>query len=143
MSYFVNWLVEDRVVYASASGDMAADAVQDLMQTIVTALTASTDEMVHVIGDLSALGDYPTRLQEMQELTADVLAHPRLGWVLLYGRMDEITQFLATVLATNTRTSLRLIQTRDEALHFLARVDPSLESDLWVGQQDGRSQNGD
>ncbi|MCA9884328.1 MAG: hypothetical protein KC708_15205, partial [Anaerolineae bacterium] len=55
-----------------------------------------------------------------------LLANPRLGWIIFYGRDDRIMQFLSSSVAAIFKARFRFFYSQEEAFAFLNSVDQEL-----------------
>jgi len=69
--------------------------------------------------------DAPLQLGEVRK-NLTFLQHPRLGWVLAYGRHKPIDQFVLAVLTQVSKVRFRRCATEAEALAFLQQIDTAI-----------------
>jgi hypothetical protein len=130
MAITLKWLIRDRVILEEYVGDINIQQVTEAMKNVEAMVEASGAPLVHALADTSAMKGFPTHLIELQNATRSLLSHPRYGWLIIYGRNDMMLRFILQVLTGVFKVRLRMFDTRDEALEFLATVDSTLHDEL-------------
>jgi len=80
---------------------------------------------VHLIVDDSAMKEVPLQLSELRK-GFSFLEHPRLGWVLVYGRHHPIDNFMFAVIHQMVKIRFRRFEREAEALAFLQQIDTAI-----------------
>ena len=127
MPYEQSWLIEHEAAHIKLIGDVTAEDIEASVMEMVQRLDNSNRHLVHMLVDMREVTSHPTKVKVISQASKVVLSHPRLGWILFYGNLNQFTRFLAGVVMQLARTRCRFLDTPAEAVEFLQRVDQSLK----------------
>lgn len=129
MSIEINWLVENKLIHAIASGDVSVEGLAYFSSTIVQYLDQSDAPLVHLIISEEQMESFPKSIKAVGEV-AKFFRHEQLGWFIIYGNTerDRIAIFVASVVTGMAKIRHRRCETLEESLEFLTTVDTSLPS---------------
>lgn len=65
-------------------------------------------------------------IAELGKLSEPVSEHDMMGWVVIHGMQNKLMKFLATMAGHLSNSQLKIVNTREETVHFLQRVDGTL-----------------
>ena len=123
MHFTVQWRVEGRVAHVQLF-ESGTDGLPELDCLLLNILDHA-DNPVHFIFD-SRVSSRSVNVR-LQEITAmHTRHHPNLGWVMVTGELDPISRSLAALAARLSRTRLRIVDSVEDAMKTLARLEPSL-----------------
>jgi len=132
MSITVEWFIEHRIIKIVMNGDFttvdlnhASNECVRLMNCIPTNENASPT--VHFILDNTHIGDTKSAVLGMYKSSAPLLKDKRMGWMIVYGKNNPMTQYAGTIISQIARSRFRIFSTYDEAIAFLKSNDESLE----------------
>jgi len=126
MPYQLSWYRENRVIVGKFQGVVTPDDLQGINESAVKLVREGTPP-VHDIIDALALEKVPFDLKLLNK-SLQLFKEPNLGWVIVIAR-NPLFGFLGTTLSHLGGKRFRMVETWDEALATLARVDTTL-SDL-------------
>jgi hypothetical protein len=126
MSFTVDWYIVGRVIKVQIAGDVTLSDIEAISQQLIVLLDAGTAPLVHVMGDLAAMQNYPPNLKEMQRVSQPHVSHPRTGWILMYGMTSPLVNFIASTILQLARIRTRMVSSEAEAIAFLREHDESL-----------------
>jgi hypothetical protein len=123
MPYQMEWLHEGRIIFARVWGSL----------TVEDARTASIEYYqyiekgippIHSIFDVREVTKFPNLLQLRSAMTSSL--SPREGWMMIAGGNPAL-RFIASVLMQLLNYRFRMVETKEEAVAFLTKHDPSLK----------------
>lgn len=115
---------------AHVVGDQTLDQFATLNEELIALLDAG-DAPVHLLIDVSQMGSIPSNIMKVQQ-TFTYLRHPALGWSLFIGEMNALTRLVVSVTNQVSGLDIKLVNTLEEALLLLKRVDLTLADDIQV-----------
>lgn len=130
MGITLDWLIEEKVIFGHYFDVIASDELSNAMDDIVDMIEGSSAPLVHTLIDNTKLDDYPKNIRVLRDSTRQLLAHPRYGWLVVYGQNDKLTQFFVQVATSMFKVRFRMFKTRGEAIEFLQYVDTTLQGTL-------------
>lgn len=125
MTFEISWFVENRIIFAKASGKMTVEELRVASDKVVKMLEASDASLVHILSDESDLESFPISVKALNEVVG-FMRHPKMGWMLLYPSDNNISKSLSNILAGVTKMWIRRFASQQEALEFLVLVDSTL-----------------
>ena len=118
-----SWLVKGRVVAMKSSGQLTAEDLKGEESIMTNYLEHATAPLLHIVADQTGLEKFPDlKLMSSSKWPKD----PRVGWFVMYGLNNKVLSFVASVGAQLFRMRIRMVNTRQDALEFLRRVDSTL-----------------
>lgn len=124
MAYQIDWLVQDRVIYAKVWAEQTLEEIQESNEAVLQYLNAGTP-LIHIILDDSGLEKTPVNLAQLKGAT-QFLRHESLGWGITIGKTSGTTKFLTGMLASLFGIRYRRCETLEEALEFLQQRDTTV-----------------
>lgn len=123
MPYEVRWHTEKRILLVREYGVMTAEELRRMHED-VNRYVELGQPPVHIISDQRSLESFPQDLSTMRQLS-EMRSQPNVGW-----RVNIVTgatgRLLTTTLTQLSARYLKAAHSVDEALGFIARVDPTL-----------------
>jgi len=129
MSIETSWLVENEVMVVKMSGTLTLDDMRKGTVTSLDALEHATSK-VHQIIDLSEVKSLPNNIAEFGKLAQPANEHPMMGWVIVHGIQNKLIKFIATMTGHVSKTKLKVVDSRQEAIDVLKRLDITLSDKL-------------
>jgi len=120
------WFIEGKVLRVDYVGHITTQDLVQAMDVIVAQIDTSDSPLVHTLVDNSLVTSYPTNVVQVIQATRKLLVHPRYGWLIVFGQVDRIVDFVLQTVASAMRVRLRLFHTYDEALTFLQSMDSTI-----------------
>lgn len=121
MSCEIKWFADHRIIMCTVIGDITIEEVKQANEDIKVLLDQGRSP-VHVISNVLELGNFPLNLTQIKNST-DYLYHPAMGWQVVAGHHNPMIRFIASVASQVAHVNLRMVDTMDEAITFLERVD--------------------
>lgn len=115
------WYIEGRVVLTRLFGNVTVDELEAASKE-GTALNDSGVAPVYGIVDMTGLEHFPSRLSDVTKLIQGGKSD-KLSWIIVYGIPNRMANFLATVFAQLVRTNFKVVNTQDEALQLVERLE--------------------
>jgi len=125
MAHEIGWFVDGRVIYQRFYGAVTLEELAEASRAVREFVTEGTAP-VHGLIDITAVHQHPTSPAEIRRALRDLRFDPRRGWIIVIG-VDPITRYLASVVFQLLGLRFRTLDTFDEALHFLALHDETLD----------------
>lgn len=126
MGYQTGWYIENRIIFTQYGEKITLEEMQNVNDDVQKLLDEG-NAPVHIIFDVSQLKEFPIDLSKARETLAH-FSHPKMGWLIGYG-MNPVMKFLSTVIANMFGVQLKSVNSFDEALSLLKRIDFSLEKE--------------
>lgn len=120
------WFIENRIFYNQYHGDVSAEEVQQMAITNLKYLDDSEAPLVHCFVDIENIGSIPLRFNALKESAQMSLDHPKIGWIIAYGKDNRFVTFLGTMVTQFFKSRYRLFKTYEEAIEFLQSMDATL-----------------
>jgi hypothetical protein len=123
MPISVEWRLEKHIIDTRLTGIVTTE---ELLQaaTRTVALVKEGAPLVHDLIDMRAMTNFPTRLNELAQLTP-LLKEGRSGWLLIVTE-QPMARFIASTLSQVAMLRLRLFATPEDALAFIYDMDTTL-----------------
>lgn len=119
----INWLVRDRVVAVTLSGQLSAEEINQTSRTINEHVVSGVSP-VHIYLDIRTVHQTSLNLRELNNLI--VREHQdRFGWFILITD-SPLARFLGATVIQLARLRVHVAATPDHGLAYLNRVDPLL-----------------
>lgn len=121
MSTEINWHIADRVLFIRLSGDVTLDAIA---QTIVqsNAYYAVGRAPIYALVDFSCVERVPKNIDDYRGVF-NLKLHDNLSYVIAYGIRNPFLSFLASLYTQTIRRELRIVQTYDEAMELIEKIE--------------------
>lgn len=123
MAFEIRWYVPDRLVYVQFYDTVTEADVRRASLTLVNLL--DFDPRKYMIFDASLVTKYPT-LMEIKNAMMSANLRYTSTWVITYGFVQGIAQFLLAVAVQLIRVRFRALTSLEESLAFLQEVDSTL-----------------
>jgi hypothetical protein len=119
----VKWFYEGLVIHAQLEGILTGPDLTEYADNLDKLIATSDAPLIHLITDLSGMEMYPSLGEVMRSLHMP----PRLGWTLVMGaKTNKIVRFLMQVITSSMRLRFRELESIDEAVDFLQKMDTTL-----------------
>jgi hypothetical protein len=123
MSIHVQWYCSGLVLYAQFGRSITVEDLNTFTATIQQMVDSSDAPLVHLVADLSSLENHPA----LRDIMKHFKLPARIGWSLILGMAGStMMRFIAQVVASAFRLRYRQVQSLDEALDFLQKMDSTL-----------------
>jgi hypothetical protein len=123
MPFQHSWFVNQRVLHLQLTGDVSLEELTDAAR-VSNALVKSGIPLVHELIDMRDMRQFPNTLSKLAWLVP-YLSEPDLGWVLVVTH-NVLVSFLSNTLGQISRARLRVFDTPQDALDFIADMDRTL-----------------
>lgn len=123
MSYQIQWYQEPHVILVRIAGDVTAPEVETIFTELAQYATQGTRPLF-VVSDLSELGRYPINAAEYQKAVRALAG--QIDTSILIGMSSPILKFISSFLSQISQYELRLVDSLDEALALIERLQPGL-----------------
>jgi hypothetical protein len=120
-----SWFLEGRVVYIRLGGTPDLETMLSVDQELVNYLDRGTAPTVHCIINNCWTERLPAAPKIM---VTDFKSprHPRIGWMMVYGMQDGTARQAASVTSQVMRVRHKMVESLDDALVTLNRIDTTL-----------------
>ena len=125
MPYEIKWYLEPHIIYVHISGDVDAAEVKAIFRELSEHAAQGT-RPVYVVSDLSDLGRYPINAAEYQKAVKILAGYIDVSIVI--GMSSPILKFISSFISQISQYELRMVDTLDEALAIIERLQPELFS---------------
>lgn len=122
MTYQISWYLEKRIVVLTTEAVLALDELPGLFEGIQQ-FRDDGNYPVHIISDFSRLEKFPVSLAAIRQVTP---AMRGFGVNVIIGVRNPVLHFLLNAFSQFSSLEIRVSEDLSEALHVLARLDPSL-----------------
>jgi hypothetical protein len=122
MPFQVTWYHSDRVIYVRLEGLVTLEEISGATEKVIEHVYQGTPP-VHVLSDLRDMHKFPTNLVDISR-SVKPMDNTILGYTLIVG-LNPVVRFLTSAISQFFKARYRTFNTPDEALAFLAEVDPS------------------
>ena len=123
MACNLSWLLERRIIYADASGQVTVNELQRIVNTI-PAYIRQGSAPVYAILDLTRVDKFPTQINAFKDFQFPP-PEPNTGMLILISA-NKLALFIVGVVAQLSKRQIYTFSTLDEGLSFLARKDTTL-----------------
>jgi len=117
------WLTKGHIVIFSGDGNITKEDIEKESGILTDFFDKGSHDFVHVIGDDRNLSEFPP-LNVL--LSAEWIKHNKLGYFIIVGMSDAISRMKSSMAASKNQIRFRLVDTMEEALEILERVDANL-----------------
>lgn len=126
----VSWLYRDRILHQQFYGEMTTADITYLTETSQPMMAAGTAP-IHTLVDARFVLKYPSNLNALRQAVSSP-ASDKLGWVIMINNGNPVLRFMSAVLAQTTviNVRMRIFDSVDQALRFLASMDTSLGNEV-------------
>lgn len=125
MPYEFSWYIEGRVIFTRAYGVITLEDLRQGNARWTEILDNADAELIHSLVEMTDVEKYPTSVFQMGD-TQSYLKHPKLGWVVAYGLKGTVVNFIISVLTQVSRAQIRVLESHDDAIAYLRKVDKTL-----------------
>lgn len=124
------WYIEGRVTITRLIANVT---VEELETSAVegTALNEAGTAPVYGLVDMTELTQFPSRLSDVTRLIQGGKSD-KLNWIIIYGIPNRMANFLATMFAQLLRTNFKVVNTLDDALQLLERLEGKMPTPIPV-----------
>ncbi len=117
----VSWQQEGHVIRIQFYDDVDFDHIQMAYQDS-TALSASIPNIIHLIVDFTAVGQFPTQIHKFRDMVQLWQNFPNRGLVIIVGAKG-LVRFVGNVVGQIAGLDFRMVDTLADAETLVARVD--------------------
>ncbi|PJF21133.1 MAG: hypothetical protein CUN56_12645 [Phototrophicales bacterium] len=127
MPYDLSWYIEKRVMMIYLTGHITTEELYEMTDE-TRVLLEQGEGKVHALVDYSQAESIPRSLSTLvNEIKRE--KDPKQGiTILIMPKTNKMMQFVANIMMQVIGLEFRQVQTMDEALNTLRRVDPTLET---------------
>lgn len=126
MAYNNSWLLEDRIVHSYVYGKSTADDVIAFSEDLYEKFLMNSGQPIHIIFDSTELISMPYSVKNLNEAVRAVYSHENLGWVVFVGLNSPMMRMIIAVVSQVGKVRMKEVETMEQALYFLHRVDLTL-----------------
>ncbi|RMG88612.1 MAG: hypothetical protein D6712_03260 [Chloroflexi bacterium] len=126
MTIHISWLLENRVMYVEAWGNVSIDDVSTSTLYMVDLIEKSEHPLVHIIIVNKGIDKIPLNVIQLQRATRPLLGHPKNGWHVFVNSQNTVIDYSMNILAQLFKTRWRKVSVLEEAITFLQDADQSL-----------------
>jgi len=126
----IEWLVEDKVVFAQLSGHFSIDEAKTMVLTGDNMTKESEAALIHTLIDVRKLETYPKNIVQTRNLIQSTVTKKHFGWIVTYGHIDPLLRFFSSMVFNIFKVRVRSFETREDAIKFLKSVDKTLPTDM-------------
>lgn len=132
MAVHQSWLIENQIVLVRFWDDLTIEMIAEAFKTSGDFLRSAPGGKIHFLHDWTDLRSYPTNIKQLNSgnqanLTPELAQH--LGWMVAYGKDDQMLRYLSSVLLQIVGIPFRLFPTRKDCLRYLCHMDQTLPLD--------------
>lgn len=128
-----DWLLENHVVQVKFWGDVTPEEVGQAFSLSAHFLKIGQGTKIHFLHDWQDWERFPTNIFAIRKhLQVDITDNERrkLGWMVVYGNKNRILEFVSHVVLQIVNVPFRTFKTRDEAIHFIEKMDHFLSDGM-------------
>ncbi|MBE2194577.1 MAG: hypothetical protein IAE83_10420 [Anaerolinea sp.] len=130
MAYRMVWIVPNRVLLTTFEGDVTQIELQQLVADIRDRVRSGEAPVYHISNSLN-MGKVHLSLKALGDLIKNVSIFAELGAQIDINKPRSLNAFLASVGSQLIRVKSYMVQSLDESVQVVKRVDPALENALW------------
>jgi len=123
------WLIEGKVISIITMGDVTLDDLK-LSAKLTSGILDTSDTTVHLIVNLAQTYEFASDISEINVFMTPINRHPRMGWSIVYRAQNKLVRFIITLASQITRSRVRVVNTRNDAINALMKLDPALSVEL-------------
>jgi len=116
------WLVDQKVMYTAMYGVVNNKEYQQWADETKVLYDAVPHDRFHILVDCTELEKTP-----MLNDLLNIHFHKKRDWIIAFGMQNQLVKFAASMVLQVTRTNMKLVDTLDESLAILGRVDLGLD----------------
>ncbi len=120
-----DWYLDKRIIYSVLEGDLSIDDVIQINDEILELLKHG-NERVYLVTDTTKVGRFPVNLTQLSK-AIEYLKEPNLKAVVTIGTNNLLTRFVASTMTQVWHIELKMVNSMDEALAYLFKLDPTLQ----------------
>jgi hypothetical protein len=125
MSYSLNWLIENEIIYACYSGVTTAEELRECLTKMTDLIESSPRPLVHMISDVGDIVE-AVPLKDSIRIVREVGSPPRAGWSISVREKSTLVKMGAAMGASIFRMRYRAFDTLEQAIEHLKSVDGTL-----------------
>jgi hypothetical protein len=122
MSFEINWLINERVVYINVAGDIEMHDIQELGHAFKD-LYAQGVPPIYVLLDMNKVKRAPISLEQIQKINTDTFRES-MAFVLA---SNSTARFVASLVVQIISRNYQFVDNFDAALAYLYKVEPGLQ----------------
>jgi hypothetical protein len=126
MAHKISWHLEKRVLLITYIGNIDLAEVQQINNELEL-LRLEGQKPIHIISDHRRMGSVEMTLKRAF-VSFSAMKRFGWGWVMMIGP-DHLLRFFAEVFATQFAVKVRVMESQEEALAMLNKLDLSLHGD--------------
>lgn len=130
MAYRMVWIVPNRVLLTTFEGDVTQIELQQFVADIRDRVRSGEAPVYHISNSLN-MGKVHLSLKALGDLIKNVSIFAELGAQIDINKPRSLNAFLASVGSQLIRVKSYMVQSLDEAVQVVKRVDPALDNVLW------------
>ena len=121
----LSWYLEGRIIRLSFIGNVTEEDLAVVNQNVSTYLDDAGTAVIHLVVDDTRMDKTPPIFSVPKNIS--FTKNPRLGWIIVFGmRDDALIRMFSAISAQVLKTRYRFVNSMNEALKTLNRVDPTL-----------------
>ena len=125
MAIEIKWLLPGRIVYIANRGTITVDELQNESRQLIEFLDEGEGPLVHLLTDVTELGEFPISVGLLNRTSVEPLRHPRMGWLVVITN-NRMLKYLGSMVTGLSSVRYRAFTSVDEGLAFLNEVDSTL-----------------
>ncbi|MAS32439.1 MAG: hypothetical protein CL610_00445 [Anaerolineaceae bacterium] len=119
----LSWLIPERVLHERFYGDVTIEDIQELASTLPPFMEEGVP-LIHTIIDATNVTSHPS-IKDIHEHSS-LRTYPNEGWRVMVGA-NAVARFIGSIILQVMGQRYRMYDTLDEALHFIADQDKSVD----------------
>ena len=124
------WYIEGRVMLTRLIENVTVEELEAAANE-GTALNDSGIAPIYGLVDMTELAHFPSRLSDVTKVIQRGKSD-KLSWIIIYGIPNRMANFLATMFAQLLRTNFKVVNTQDEALQLLERLEGNMPAPVSI-----------
>lgn len=130
MAYRMVWIVPNRVLLTTFEGDITQMELQQFVADIRDRVRNGEAPVYHISNSLD-MGKVHLSLKALGDLIKNVSVFAELGAQIDINKPRSLNAFLASLGSQLIRIKSYTVQSLDEAVQVVRRIDPALEDAPW------------
>jgi len=126
MPYEISWLVPNRILKMSVSGELIRGEIQEIYKKQMETVREEGEVPVHAIVDASEITNIKIKLNEISGFL-DPSGGDLFGWTIIVTE-NRFMRFLTAMFSKMTGSNFKTVDTYEEALEILHKQVPDLLS---------------
>lgn len=123
MSHSTDWYQEGHVILTTFSENLTIEELRE-NDAVILDMVSSSNEKVHLVIDVTKLKKFPTKVGEIRQSAARYLQRDNMGWLVVIGFSNPLIRFLSSVITQLSNINLIQVDSIDEAITRLQKIDP-------------------